>query len=276
MSQPVSQDENAEKITIKKSTYTGIIVGVIIAVAAATFFAGFLLGSSTPQTNSEYITKSDIEDIVTKLESKLEGVKTPTPAVEPTAPPAPVMIKIPQGDDPMKGNPSAPITIVEFSDFQCPFCARFYQDTLSQLEENYINNGKAKLIYRDLPLESIHKNAKSAALAAQCANEQDKFWDFHNKLFDGQTEWQNQSADQIATTFVSYAADLKIDPKKFESCYTSAKYSDGIQKDQAEAARYGATGTPTFFIGNENDGFIKLVGAQPFFSFENTIRTLDR
>ena len=268
MSQSDPTNENTEKITIKKSTYNNIIIGIIIAVAAATFFVGFLLGNSTSQTNSNFITKSDFEDIVTKLESKLDDVKAPTPAAQPSAQAVPSIFKISLGDDPVKGNQNAPVTVIEYSDFQCPFCGRFYTETLPQLEENYITTGKVKFVYRDLPLESLHKNAMSAALAAQCANEQGKFWDFHDKLFTGQSTWQGQGAEEVAATFVSYATDLKTDSKKFESCYTSAKNSDGIAKDLADAAKFGATGTPTFFIGNEKDGFTRLVGAQPFTSFQ--------
>ncbi len=275
MSFPKSANENVEGFTIKRSTYGSLIVGIIIAVAAATFFAGFLLGNSTSQINSDFITKSDLENTIAKLESKLDNIKVTAPAAQPSAQPsvqAPTPIfKISLGDDPVKGNPNAPITIIEFSDFQCPFCARFYHDTLPQVDENYINTGKAKLVYRDLPLESLHKNAKSAALAAQCANEQGKFWDFHDKLFGGQSIWQNQSPDDLSSTFMSYVNDLKLDSKKFESCYTSSKYLDKIEKNMADAAKLSTTGTPTFFIGTEKDGFIKLVGAQPFTSFKYTI-----
>ena len=271
MSESKPTNENTERITIKKSTFNIFIVGIIIAVAAATFVAGFLLGSSTPLTNSDYITKSDFEDTVGKLASKLDNIQIPTPTGQPTAPSIPSIIKVSVDDDPFKGNQNAPVTIVEFSDFQCPFCKKSFDQTEQQLLTEYVDSGKAKFVYRDLPLESLHPNARSAALAAECADEQGTFWDFHDKLFNGQSEWSNQGADDVAATFVSYANDLKMDSKKFEACYISAKYSSEVAKDAADAAKYGVTGTPTFFIGNEKDGFVKLVGAHPLSALQAEI-----
>ncbi len=270
MSESKPLDENMERMIIKKSTYNSIIVGVIIAVGAATFLAGFLLANSTTGGNS-YVTRSDLEDSVGKLESKLDSLQKPSTVVQPSAPSAPSLIKVSIDDDPMKGNADAQLTIIEFSDFQCPFCARFHEQSLSQIEENYVNTGKAKFVYRDFPLESIHPNAKSAALAAQCANEQGMFWDYHDKLFNGQSEWQSQGVDQLSTTFVDYATDLKLDSKQFESCYSTAKYAGEISKDSADAIQYGVTGTPTFFIGNDKEGFVKIVGNSPFALFQETI-----
>ena len=186
MSESKPTNENTERITIKKSTFNIFIVGIIIAVAAATFVAGFLLGSSTPLTNSDYITKSDFEDTVGKLASKLDNIQIPTPTGQPTAPSIPSIIKVSVDDDPFKGNQNAPVTIVEFSDFQCPFCKKSFDQTEQQLLTEYVDSGKAKFVYRDLPLESLHPNARSAALAAECADEQGTFWDFHDKLFNGQ------------------------------------------------------------------------------------------
>ncbi len=93
-------------------------------------------------------------------------------------------IEVEIGDSPVKGDANAPITIVEFSDFQCPFCARFYTQTLGQIEREYIDTGKVKLVYKDFPLNSIHPNAQKAAEAARCAGEQNKFWEYHDKLFE--------------------------------------------------------------------------------------------
>jgi len=266
------QTSNSEKISINKSSFTKIIVGVVIAIAAATFFAGFVLGSSSDNANSNYMTKSDMEDLVATLEKKIDKNPTPSQAAqERVSPSAPSVIQVSLDDDPFKGDPNAPITIVEFSDFQCPFCSRFVDQTLSSLVESYIDTGKVKFVYRDLPLESIHPNAKPTHIAAECADEQGKFWDYHDILFENQTEWSRLSPDDLSSKLNDYATTLELNTVMFESCLSSQKIADEVDADISDARKYGATGTPTFFIGNEKDGFVKLAGAQPFTSFKGVI-----
>ena len=269
-----SQSNNLESITISKSSYNKIIVGVVIAIAVSTFFAGILLGSSFNDTESEYLTKSDMENIITALEKKSDNVQPPTAQPTQAQPSAPSLFQVSLDDDPVKGDPEASITIVEFSDFQCPFCSRWYDQTLSSLEENYIDTGKVKLVYRDLPLTSIHPNAMPAHIAAECANEQNKFWDYHNILFESQSEWNRLSSTDLSAKLSEYATIVGIETKSFESCLTSQEMADEVDADSADARRLGATGTPTFFVGNEKDGFTKLVGAQPYSSFKTTIDEL--
>jgi protein-disulfide isomerase len=146
-------------------------------------------------------------------------------------------------DDPVKGSKNAPITIVEFSDFQCPFCARFYAQTLPSIEENYIKTGKVKFIYRDFPL-NFHQYAQKAAEAAECADEQGKFWEYHDILFQKQSEWSSAGVEKLK----EYAQNLGLDTAKFNECLDSGKYTDEIQKDYSDGSNYGVTGTPTFFI----------------------------
>jgi len=272
MSLPSESSENFEKITIKKSTYSMIIIGAIIAIATAAFFAGFLAGNSSSESDSDNITKAELENLVAALEKNEANVQAqPTPAAQPTQPSAPSIIKISLDDDPVKGDPDAPITIVEFSDFQCPFCGRWYTNTLSEVVENYIDTGKANLVYRDMPLTSIHPNAFSAHVAAECADEQNKFWDYHNMLFEKQTEWSRLSSDDLSAKLTEYATTVGLNTPNFESCLSSEEIKDEVRADEQDARTYGVTGTPTFFIGNEKDGFVKLSGAQPFTSFQNAI-----
>jgi len=161
-------------------------------------------------------------------------------------------------DDPMEGDKNAKVTIIEFSDFQCPFCGKFYSDAYKQIDEQYIKTGKVKLVFRDFPL-SFHQNAHPAAEAAECANEQGKFWEMHNKLFE------NQQALAV-TDLKQYAADLKLDVKKFNDCFDSGKYKAEIDKDAADGGKVGVSGTPAFFING-----IALTGAQPFSAFKEVI-----
>lgn len=161
-------------------------------------------------------------------------------------------------DDTVRGSKDAPVTIIEFSDFECPFCTRFYEQTLPLIEENYIKTGKVKFIYRDFPL-SFHKNAQKAAEAAECADEQGKFWEMHDKIFE------NQNALDV-TSLKQYAKDLGLDTTKFDSCLDSGKYADEVQRDFTDGQSYGVSGTPTFFING-----IEVVGAQPYNTFEQII-----
>ncbi len=261
--------------TVKKSTNNNLLKGMVISIAIATFLAGFTLGNNLDGPEPE-ITKEDIRALEEKIEnlklstSSPQSAQTPQPA-QAAQPNQPQIFTISLDDDPFKGDPNAPVTIVEFSDFQCPFCARFFQQTLSQLEENYINTGKVKFVYRDLPLDSIHPNARPTHIAAECADEQGKFWEYHDILFENQGQWNRLASEDLENSLKQYAQDLSLDVPSFETCLSSEEIADEVNKDVLEARSYGATGTPTFFIGTEKDGFIKLSGAQPYSSFQREI-----
>ncbi len=230
-----SQPKNLESVTISKSSFNKIIVGVVIAIAVSTFFAGILLGSSINDTESEYLTKSDMENIITALEKKSDNVQAPTAQPTQAQPSVPSLVQVSLDDDPVKGDPDASITIVEFSDFQCPFCSRWYDQTLSSLEENYIDTGKVKLVYRDLPLSSIHPNARPAHIAAECADEQNKFWDYHNILFESQSEWGRLSSSDLSAKLSEYSTTLGLDTTSFEVCLSSQDVADEVDADGADA-----------------------------------------
>ena len=134
--------------------------------------------------------------------------------------------------------------------------------------ENYVDTGKVKFVYRDLPLDSLHPNARPASIASECADEQGKFWDYHDILFDKQSEWSRLPAADLQSTLTQYASELGLESTNFETCLESDAIADEVNKDTLDAAKYGATGTPSFFIGNEKDGFVKLTGAQPFSAFQ--------
>lgn len=161
-------------------------------------------------------------------------------------------------DDAFKGDADAPVTIVEWSDYQCPFCGRFYSDALPQIEEQYIKTGKVKLVYRDFPL-SFHPQAQKAAEAAECAKDQDRFWDMHDRLFDNQ-------ASLSVGNFKVWAKELGLDTDAFNTCLDSGSKASEVQKDMLDGQKAGIRGTPGFMI----DG--KLVsGAQPFAVFASII-----
>ena len=248
------------KVSVKKSSLNGLIIGIIVAVGVAAFFAG----SYSSNLNSEQISQQDLDEAIAKLELKILQNQLPTEQPKPP-------VKISADDDPIIGDPNAPITIIEFSDFECPFCARFHVQTLPSLLEEYIDQGKVKLVFRDFPIQSIHPNAVPAAVAANCANDQGNFRGMHDMIFENQNEWSNLETVDALMTFSQYAGELQLDQEIFDSCLTSGKHIEEIQKDLQDGRDYQVTGTPGFFVGNDEIGFVELKGAQPFESFKKVI-----
>ena len=165
------------------------------------------------------------------------------------------------------GRDDAPITVIEFSDYQCPFCRKHHSDAFAELKKNYIDTGKIRYVSRDFPLD-FHANASSAALAARCAAEQDKFWQMRDLML-------GTSADLTPDSITKYAEQLKIDSTGFRSCMSTKKYNTEIQKDIAAANTLGVAATPSFVIGktakDRIDG-VKMTGALAYKSFEGLIQ----
>jgi protein-disulfide isomerase len=238
---------------------------LIIILMIVVGIAGYFSGSYFSNPDSELVTKTELAEAISELESKMVNTQQQLPS-QPSQP-----IKISLDDDPIRGDPNAPITIVEFSDFQCPFCARFHVQTLPSLLEEYIDTGKVNLVYRDFPIQSIHPNALPAAVAAECANEQGQYWEYHDTLFEKQSGWSRLDSTAVIAMFSQYAADLDLEQQQFDSCLETGKYLEEVQGDLSDGRDYDITGTPGFFIGNDQIGFVKLNGAQPFDSFQRVI-----
>lgn len=148
-------------------------------------------------------------------------------------------------DDPALGNEDAPITIINFSDYQCSFCKKFYQDIFPQLNEDYIQEGTVRYVFRDFPL-SIHPKAQYAHYAAECAKDQQAYWEMHNILFEKQEQWVE--SENIMEELGSYAQELNFNTKVFNECMSSEKHRDEIAKDRQDALIYGFKGTPTLVV----------------------------
>ncbi|HSF59328.1 MAG TPA: DsbA family protein [Candidatus Binatia bacterium] len=163
------------------------------------------------------------------------------------------------GSGPILGSASAPVTVIEFSDFQCSFCKRFWADTLPKLREAYIDPGKARFIYRHFAI--LGKHSEQAAQATECAGEQGKFWEYHDQLF------KNQGGLAFTETKLKqYARDINLNAGAFGACLGSGKHRDKVERETAAAAYLGGRGTP-FFIVNQRH----LVGAQPYDVFQKVI-----
>ena len=255
----VENNKKNEKV-IKRSTFNSLIIAIIIITGIAAFFAG----SFVSNLNSEQISQKELDNAIAELELKILEKQLPTN--QPSIP-----LEISADNDPIIGNPDAPITLIEFSDFQCPFCARFHIQTLPTIMEEYIEKGTVKLVFRDFPIQSIHPNAVPASVAAECANEQGKFKQMHDILFEKQNEWSNLETVYAIELFNQYSEQINLEQEQFSSCLSTAKYVKEIQNDLNDGRTYGVTGTPGFFIGNQEIGFVELKGAQPFESFKKII-----
>jgi protein-disulfide isomerase len=223
-----------DTITFKRSHFYSVLT--VLA-----FAAGVLLGYTVWGTQPNAATPA----------SQQAGPVAPA-----TAPPEFIRYDIPTENAYTIGPADAPITIVEFSDYQCPFCRRWHQQVYEPLMAAY--PGKIRLVYRHLPLTSIHPDAFSAAEAAMCAGEQNAYWDYHDKLFDG---------DSLGSSvYLQYALDLGLDMDSFESCLQEHKYQEVVQRDSDFAINLGIRSTPTFFING-----LAVVGAQPLEVFKQII-----
>jgi protein-disulfide isomerase len=164
---------------------------------------------------------------------------------------------VPIDDDPVLGPDDAPITLIEFSDYECPYCRRWHLEVFPRLLENY--SDKIRFVYRDFPLTSIHPNAVPAAEAANCAHEQDMFWEFNEALFSMRLGL-NQDA------YLAYAEELELDLEAFSECVSSGRHQAEVLADLQWASNLGVRSTPTFFLNG-----IALVGAQPYELFQEVI-----
>lgn len=226
-----------ETITFKKSHFYSVLVVLAFAV-------GILVG---------YVAWGRDTTVVAAPAAAAAVAQQPAAA---TAVPQYKRYEIPTDGYPSLGPDDAEITIVEFSDFQCPFCRRFHAETYQALLDAY--PGQIRFVYRNLPLTSIHPNAMPAAIASLCANDQNAYWDYHAKLFS------NETLDEA--TYIQYASDLGMDLDKFTACLSDGSHDAFIQEDMQFALDLGVQSTPTFFVNG-----LAIVGAQPLENFQQII-----
>lgn len=169
------------------------------------------------------------------------------------------------------GEEDAPVTIYEFGDYQCPGCGGFALQVKPLLESAYINEGKAKFVYYDFPLISIHQNAFLAARASRCASDQGKYWEYHMKLFETQPRWSNSSAP--LGQYLGYADELAMDRDAFESCLKSDKYADVVTANMRLGEDLGVSGTPTIMV-NRGNGMAQRLGEMSFEAISAAVEEL--
>ena len=170
-------------------------------------------------------------------------------------------------DDPVLGDPKARVTIIEFGDYQCPFCRSFWKDTFPRLKKEYIDTGKVRFVFRDFPQKG-HPEAIAAAVAAECAEDQGRYWPFHDKVFREQD--RRGQPDEVvrfrAAELKRWATDVGLEAAAFNECFDAGRHQDEVMKDYEDAAGLGMKGTPVFFVNGR-----ALLGAHPFATFQKAI-----
>lgn len=195
--------------------------------------------------------------------------KQQKPATPPAAPAPPEKVRLKLGKEFALGRSDAPLVMVEYTDYQCPFCNRFYTTTFVELKKQYIDTGKMRFISRDLPLE-FHQHSMKAAEATRCAGEQDKFWQMKDSLM---INYARVTPELIA----SLAKELKLETTRFQACMDSGKYVPAIKEGMTAASAIGINGTPSFLLGKVTgeylDGYV-IVGAQSYAAFDAKAKEL--
>ena len=251
----------------------------VTSLAVAALLAALPLSAAQASKEDVEALKKQIQELTAgqiAIQKQLEEIRAllkerpaaAAPAPAPPSGPAPGTV-VGTASAPTEGAESAKVTIVEFSDFQCPFCARFHTSTLPQIQKDYVETGKVRHVFRNLPLESIHPMAFKAAEASLCASDQGKYWEMLNLLFANQ---QALAPEQL----VGHAKTLGLDAAAFQKCLDSGKQAARIRTDLEEAGRLGINGTPAFLVGLAMpDGKVKTVrfvsGARPYADFKAAI-----
>ncbi|HTS23760.1 MAG TPA: DsbA family protein [Casimicrobiaceae bacterium] len=225
--------------------------------------------AAAPCARADGISSEQAQEIINELKQirqTLEKMQSPQAA---PAPDDKVSYKLSPGGFSM-GDPKAPLVMVEYTDFQCPFCQQFHNTAFAQIKANYIDTGKIRFVSRDFPLD-FHENARRAATASRCAAEQGKYWEMRHVMI--------VNAEQLkADNLVAYAGQVKMDVPKFKSCLENPdKFKAQIDQDIAEGGVAGVQGTPSFVLGKvENDKLegVRLVGAMPYAQFDAKIQEM--
>jgi protein-disulfide isomerase len=238
------------------------------AMAALALTAAVLAG--TAPARADGISSEQGQQILDELKAIRKALEQGGQAAGQAAP-APddkVSMALPSGGF-SEGKANAPLVMVEYTDYQCPFCQQFHNTAYAQIKANYIDTGKIRFISRDFPLD-FHENARRGANAARCAAEQGKFWEMRHAMIVNASQLQQ---DKLA----GYAANIKMDIAKFQSCIAADKFKAAIDKDIAEGVAAGVSGTPSFVIGRVEDGKlqgVRLVGAMPYEQFDAKIQEM--
>lgn len=263
--------QNAHKIT------------QLVRVAAVVVFCALVPSgrgyAEPPPESSVELLRQEVQALregQRELKRDLEDIRQLLHGKETSGQKAPARLTLPLRDGPAKGERSADIVVVEFSDYQCPYCSQHFHETLLQLEREFISTGKIRYLFRNFPIETIHKNAMFAAEAGLCAGDQGKYWEMHDLLFGTQEALEE---DRV----FDHAKGLGLDLDAFERCLNGKAKHEAVRTDMRLGTTAGVSGTPTFFIGRVKevangqphlDVYHTISGAQSFESFQTAIDNL--
>lgn len=250
----------------KLISLNSLLIGALI-------ISSFIIGSL--YTKVQYLEKggTSVKGSTTAANAQGAAPQAAAPQAAPPEDTSPQKVSV--DDDPVMGDPNAKITLIEFSDYECPFCKRHFDQTLADLKKEYVDTGKVKIIYRDLPLPFHDPMATIEAVAANCARQQRDdatYFKYHDEIFK-RTKSNGNGLTKDGLYKIS--DDLGLNTATLKTCMDDKKQEDEVKKDLADANAAGATGTPTFFIGKSTgNGIIegtKIVGAQPLSAFKQAI-----
>jgi protein-disulfide isomerase len=242
---------------------------ILAAIPAACLLSSAVFAQAPAQPAQTPMTQQQINEEMLKELKAIHALLDRLTQPAPQAAPQPTTARLTDLKGYALGRPDAPLTMVEFTDLQCPFCRQYATVTFAEIKKNWIDTGKLRYISHDFPLD-FHPHAMVAARAARCAGEQGKFWDMRLSLV---TNANLLSPDYITKT----ANDLKLDSKAFASCSASSKFDADIEADLQEGARIGVGGTPTFVLGKTTATTLEgpmIVGAMPYAQFDTKLKEL--
>lgn len=235
-----------------------LVIGAAIATVSI-FSAVVIFGTDFIDFKQPTKTQEDLNDISQQIQEAPEKSQSDAYATSLfTANASPVL-----------GSDDAPITLVEFGDYQCFYCNRFFHTAESDIVKNYVETGKVKMIFKDFTI--IGQDSINAAHAAHCAQEVGKFWEFHDTLYNNWTGENNGWAS--SSNINGFAKQLGLDEEDFKSCMSDARYVSVIKASYSDAKTLGLTGTPGFFIISPDNSITKISGAQPYEVFEETFNS---
>ncbi len=238
---------------------TILLASVIVTIGLVFNGFAYLKGGSAPSGDLGAAIEEGIEEYIQK--QQVEANKAQAEANKPQ-----VVTGDFTDDDAVLGDKDAPVTLVEWSDYECPFCKRYFTQTYPLIKEKYVDTGKVKIVFRDFPLGFHDPLATQQAIAAECAREQggdDTYFAYHDLIFENTT---SNGRGMQKEKLYDLAEEVGVNRTKFTECLDSEKYKDEVQKDIADGGKAGVRGTPAFLI---NDQFVS--GAQPFSNFEQII-----
>lgn len=245
----ITQSDDYIELKLPKLSRSRVVPLLVVGLLALSFFAGYQTAKVTYWEQKE---KS-----LASLPSGQAAVPSPTPS----------FYKVGNGHLPALGKDNAKITIVEFSDLQCLFCRRFWSDTLPQLKKDYIDKGLVRFVFRHYPLPAtLHPAARDLAEASECANDQGKFWEFHDESFKQQAAKGDGTIAVTTDDITNYASVIGLDLTSFNDCFSTKKNAKKVDTDMEDGQKVNVSSTPAFFINGQS-----VVGALPYASFKTIL-----